>query len=178
MSIKDLIRRALNGEALAAAEHAELENFDPDRLTLELNDARSQLETLENEKLSHSERLQKELDALKQEHSKLNVTYQELQRQHQIEKLSAEIGCTDAGYFDFLARKNNIDLNDREAVAAFASELARTSPGCFQARITPGSVTHCPENIPSDPSGSSSIINPDRIGRIMDSLNSANAAEL
>ena len=83
MSVKDLIKRVLNGEVLAAAEHAELENFDPDRLTLELNDARSQLETLENEKLSHSERLQKELDALKQEHSKLNVTYQELQRQHQ-----------------------------------------------------------------------------------------------
>ena len=145
MSVKDLIKRVLNGEVLAAAEHAELENFDPDHLMLELNDAKSQLETLENEKLSHSERLQKELDALKQEHSKLNLTYQELQRQHQIEKLSEEIGCTDAGYFDFLARKNNIDLNDREAVAAFASELSRTSPGCFHARITPGTVTPVPE---------------------------------
>ena len=91
MSVKDLIKRVLNGETLEAAEYAELEKFDPDRLIIELNTAKNQLETLENEKLSQSERLQKELDTLKQEHSKLNTTYQELQRQHQIEKLSEEI---------------------------------------------------------------------------------------
>ena len=70
--VKDLIKRALAGEMLDAAERSELENFDPDALLNELNSARGLLETLENEKLSHSERLQKELDSLKMEHDKLN----------------------------------------------------------------------------------------------------------
>ena len=178
MTVKDLIKRAINGEPLEAAERTELENFDPDALLTELNNAKTQLETLENEKLSHSERLQKELDSLRQEHSRLSGIHQELQRQYRIEKISEEIGCTDSGYFDFLARKNNIDLDDREAVMEFVSELAETSPGCFQARITPGSSSPCPEKNSQKVAGYSPVPNPDRIGRIMDSLNSANAVDL
>ena len=178
MTVKDLIKRAINGELLEAAERTELENFDPDALLIELNNAKTQLETLENEKLSHSERLQKELDSLRQEHSRLSGIHQELQRQYRIEKISEEIGCTDSGYFDFLARKNNIDLDDREAVMEFVSELAETSPGCFQARITPGSSSTFPEKNLPEHAVYSSALNPDRIGRIMDSLNSANAVDL
>ena len=178
MNIKYLIKRALNGENLEPEERIELENFDPDTLLNELCSTRSQLESLENEKLSHSERLQKELDLLKQEHSRLNATHQELQRQYRIEKISAEIGCTDAGYFDFLARKNNIDLEARDAVMEFASGLAKNSPGCFQARITPGSSAVLPENYRSEAPADANFTAPDRISRIMDSLNSANAEEL
>lgn len=178
MNIKFLIKRALNGENLEPEERTELENFDPDTLINELSSARNQLESLENEKLSHSERLQKELDILKQEHSKLNTVHQELQRQYRIEKISEEIGCTDAGYFDFLARKNGIDLEDSNAVMEFASNLAKSSPGCFQARITPGSSAVLPENHRSEAAEFAGVSAPDRISRIMDSLNSANAEEL
>ena len=104
--------------------------------------------------------------------------HQELQRQYRIEKISEEIGCTDAGYFDFLARKNNIDLEDRDAVMEFASGLAKNSPGCFQARITPGSSAVLPENYRSEAPADANFTAPDRISRIMDSLNSANAADL
>jgi hypothetical protein len=45
---------------------AELTAFDPETLTAELNHTKSQLELLENEKLYHSEKLQKELDSLRQ----------------------------------------------------------------------------------------------------------------
>ena len=178
MNIKFLIKRAINGENLEPEERAELENFDPDSLISELGSARSQLELLENEKLSHSERLQKELDVLKQEHSKLNTVHQELQRQYRIEKISEEIGCTDSGYFDFLARKNGIDLEDKNAVMEFASGLAKSSPGCFQARITPGSSAVLTENYRSETASDAGFTAPDRISRIMDSLNSANAADL
>ena len=179
MIVKDLIKRALAGDVLNASEKAELENFDPDALLNELNSTRGLLETLENEKLSHSERLQKELDSLKMEHDKLNGIHRELQRQYRIEKFADEFGCTDAGYFDFLTRKNNIDLDNREAVAEFARELAKNSPGCFQARITPGSCTPFSEKgLPANPRNDMADIHVDRIGRIMDKLNSANAAEL
>lgn len=176
--VKDLIKRALAGEMLDTAERSELENFDPDALLNELNSARNLLETLENEKLSHSERLQKELDSLKMEHDKLNGVHKELQRQYRIEKFAEEFGCTDAGYFDFLTRKNNIDLDNREAVAEFAHKLAASSPGCFQARINPGSCTPFPERGQALNSGSDMAdIHIDRIGRIMEKLNSANAEE-
>ena len=179
MIVKDLIKRALNGDTLSMSERAELESFDPDALLNELSNTRGLLETLENEKLSHSERLQKELDSLKLEHDKLSGIHQELQRQYRIEKLAEKFGCTDAGYFDFLTRKNNIDLNNTEAVAEFASELAKTSPGCFQARITPGASTQFPENYRSLGSETGYSGNQaDKISRIMDKLNSANAAEL
>lgn len=177
--IKDLIKRALAGDMLDPAEKTELESFDPDALLNELNNAKGLLETLENEKLSHSERLQKELDSLKMEHDKLNGVHKELQRQYRIEKFAEEFGCTDAGYFDFLTRKNNIDLDNREAVAEFAQELAKSSPGCFQARITPGSSTQFSEKGQQLYSGNDMAdIHVDRISRIMDKLNSANAEEL
>ena len=176
MNIRNLIKRSLNGETLSQAERTELENFNPEQLQQQLNSAREQLEAMENEKLSHSERLQKELDSLRQEHSNLTATHQELERQYKIEKFAAETGCTDTGYFDFLTRKNNVDLNDRDAVIKFASAMAKDSPGCFQAHIHPGSggstaVANHTGPITDD-------FNADRIGRIINSLNSATVADL
>lgn len=176
MNIKNLIRKTLNGETVSAAERTELENFDPDLLLQQLNAAKEQLDAVENEKLSHTERLQKELDSLRQEHSDLNNLHLELQRQCKIEKIAAETGCTDAEYFDFLARKNNIDLDDRDAVKEFASTMAKNSPGCFQAHISPGSVSAPATGNQREYFQDS--FNADRIGRIMDSLNSATVADL
>ena len=174
MNIKELIRRAVNGDILNDTEKNELENFDPEALQEELKCARNTLEAMENEKLSHTERLEKDLETLRQNHSRLSGEYQELQRQYRIEKLAEEFGCTDPGYFDFLARKSGIDLEDRESVKNFAAGVAERSPGCFRARISPGSAGINP----ADASGNQNV-NPacshDRIGRIMDSLNSANA---
>lgn len=174
MTIKELIARSLNGGELSPAEHAELTNFDPEQLQMELNDARSKLESLENEKLSHSERLQKELDSLRSEHTLLQDEHRELKRRCRIEKLSGESGCNDAEYFDFRARKEKIDLDDNAAVAEFTARIARESPGCFNARIAPGSSAGTPQTIPGNPPAAGCEIN--RISRIMDSL--ANAAAI
>lgn len=174
MNFKELIRRAINGNPLSEAEKNELENFDPDALREELNSTRSTLEAMENEKLSHTERLEKDLETLRQNHSRLSGEYQELQRQYRIEKLAEEFGCTDPGYFDFLARKSGIDLEDNEAVKSFATGVAERSPGCFRARISPGSAGGSTPDSTGNQPGNQNCSH-DRIGRIMDSLNSANA---
>lgn len=150
MNLKDLIKRSLNGDELSSEERCCLENFDPDSTGKELQE------------------LQLEFSALQERHS-------ELQRSCRIEKIAAETGCTDPGYFDYLARKHNIDLENSEAVLKFASDIARISPGCFQARITPGSAKTLPTPPESRSTGENSG---DRIGRIIDSLNSANAENL
>ncbi|MBQ9088872.1 MAG: hypothetical protein IJY46_08875 [Lentisphaeria bacterium] len=174
MTIKELISRSLNGEQLTPAEKAELAAFDPETLTAELNHTKSQLELLENEKLSHSEKLQKELDSLRSAHSTLETEHQELKRRCRIEKLTGEIGCSDADYFDFLARRANLDLDDSAAVREFSAKLSETSPGCFRARITPGSsagtaqddMFHHRQHSSFADSGS-------QVDRIMDSLAAA-----
>lgn len=149
MNLKELIQRSLDGEELSAEERSCLENFDPDITG-------------------------KELQELQLEYSALQERHTELQRSCQIEKIAAETGCTDPGYFDYLARKHDLDLTDSEAVSKFASDIARISPGCFQARITPGAARTLPASAPGESSGN----NHDRIGRIIDSLNSANAENL
>lgn len=174
MTIKELITRSLNGEQLSPAEKAELSAFDPETLIAELNHARSQLELLENEKLSHSEKLQKELDTLRSTHSTLENEHQELKRRCRIEKLTGEIGCSDADYFDFLARRDGLDLDDTAAVKEFSARLAETSPGCFRARITPGSSSGiAPETFRSLHPASAFAASGSQVDRIMDSLASA-----
>lgn len=150
MNIKDLIKRSLAGEELSAEERTALENFDPDHDSGELQN-------------------------IKAEFSALQERHLELQRSCRIEKIAGETGCTDPGYFDYLARKHDIDLDDREAVMKFASEVAENSPGCFQARITPGPAGN-PSRHPGNSGGDT--LNTDRIDRIINSLNSASAENL
>lgn len=173
MTIKELIARSMQGDTLSPAETAELAAFDPDALAAELNSARTQLELLENEKLSHAEKLQKELDSLRSQHSTLENEHRELKRRCRIEKLTGELGCTDADYFDFLARKAELDLDDSVAVKEFSSKLAKTSPGCFRARINPGSTTPATGNRAHAQHNSSFAGSNYRVDRIMDSLTAA-----
>ena len=174
MTIKELISRSLNGEQLTPAEKAELAAFDPETLTAELDRTRSQLELLENEKLSHSEKLQKELDSLRSTHSALETEHQELKRRCRIEKLTGEIGCCDADYFDFLARRAGLDLDDSAAVKEFSARLAQSSPGCFRARITPGSSAGtAPDDLYHHRQQPSFADTGSQVDRIMDSLASA-----
>ena len=149
MNIKDLIKRTLDGEELSSEERSVLSSFDPESAATELEN-------------------------LKTEYAELQTLHAELQRSCRIEKIAAETGCTDPGYFDYLARKHDIDLEDNEAVLKFAADTARTSPGCFQARITPGPAAVRPAAV----SGADELSGADRIGRIMNSLNSANAENL
>ena len=58
------------------------------------------------------------------------------------------------------------------AVAEFTARIARESPGCFNARIAPGSSAGTPQTTTGNPPVAGGEIN--RISRIMDSL--ANAA--
>ncbi len=152
MNIKELIKRTLAGEELSPEEQCTLENFDPD--------------------FSAGE----ELARLQNEYAELQERHQELRRSCRIEKIAAETGCTDPEYFDFLARKHNIDLEDSDAVKLFADEIAARSPGCFHARITPGPNHPIPEAIPHNHAGN--ISGCDRIGRIVNSLNSVSAENI
>lgn len=151
MNIKELIKKTISGEELSPEETAVLENFDP---------------------ASPGE----ELTQLQAEYDELQMRHQELQRSCKIEKIAAETGCTDPDYFDFLARKHNIDLEDSNAVKLFAAEVAGKSPGCFHARITPGPSHPLPEMFQHN--NADSISGNDRIGRIVNSLNSVTAENI
>ena len=73
------------------------------------------------------------------EYAALEHRYAQLQEKSILEKISHETGCTDPEYLEFCARRQGITVLDPDALRRFARELASTSPGCFNARIIPGS---------------------------------------
>lgn len=172
MQLKPLIDRMLQNEELGSAEKLALEKFDPDTLISQYEELKSRLEDAENQHLTREERLQKELDSLKSIHSALENEHQELQRKHRIEKIAENGGCIDPEYLDFRARRAGIDLENNSQVELFMEEVSRTSPGCFRARIHPGSsagfddTASRSENAASGCGPGSS----DRIGRIVETL--------
>lgn len=166
MQLKPLIDKILDHSSLTDDERSALQQFDPDLMLRELAESRSRIEAVENEKLSHEERLQKELELIRNEHALLQNDHAALQRRCKIEKLSDRFGCVDPDYLDFRASRSNVDLDDENAVNEFAEKLARTAPNFFKARINPGS------DIPVTLAGHSeaSEFTGDRIGRITVSL--------
>ena len=145
MKLKPLIDKILRSETLDSAEADILADFDPDALTNELSDARSKIAELES-------------------------AHNELCRRQQIEKISAEIGCTDPDYLDYRACRAGLDLNDTEAVKNFADEISRNSPGCFRARIVPGSSAGTVHTAEQKNHTVSENTNFDRIGYITEQL--------
>jgi len=145
MKLKPLIEKILRSEALESAEAELLANFDPDALENELSDARNRVAELES-------------------------AHNELCRRQQIEKLSNEIGCTDPDYLDYRAGRAGVDLNDPEAVKNFAGEIARSSPGCFRARIAPGSSAGTVQSSGERKNSAAYTANYDRIGYITEQL--------
>lgn len=148
MNLKNLIAKILRAEPLNALEKAELENLDCDKFSEE------KLADLRREKDS----LQQELEALRR-------------RQH-MEKLCAQLHCTDPDYLEFRARQSRIDPGDEAAMREFAAELARHSPGCFTAPIAPGSSAGTPP-ASAPASGGTEGYPCDRIGALAASIGEA-----
>ncbi|MBO5667972.1 MAG: hypothetical protein J6S43_02490 [Lentisphaeria bacterium] len=105
------------------------------------------------------------LAELEKDYGTLQEKYEQLHKQSILEKISMETGCTDPGYLEYRAGRQGIDLGDPAAVRAFARELSAHSPGCFRARITPGSSAG--SSVTNPPSGGQDEgICGDRIGLI------------
>ncbi len=148
MDLKKSISKLLKSEPLNALEKAELENFDFSRISGEAMD-----------------KLQRERDSLFQE-------LETLRKRNRMEKLCAQLHCTDPDYLEFCARRSNIDTGDDEAMRRFAGELAAVSPGCFTAHIVPGSSAGSSPDSPPGACGRET--SPcDRIGSIAVSISEA-----
>ncbi|MBE6400088.1 MAG: hypothetical protein E7041_08115 [Lentisphaerae bacterium] len=148
MNLKAIINKVLSSEPLNALEKAELENLDCDLAT------------------------GKSLTDLQQKYDSLHQELTALRHHRRMEQLCFQLHCTDPDYLEFCARKNNIDVNDDDAMRTFAAELAQSSPGCFQAHIVPGSnAGNTPVSLPD--AGGSRNVSCDRISSIVESINDA-----
>ena len=162
MKLKELIAKALRREELNALERAELENFDPDAL-------RAQLDEAERARMSREETLQRALDSARAERDALRTERDALVRRNKISALAADSGCTDPDYLDFLAGRSRLDLDDSAAVAEFMAGVERDNPHCFRSRLKPGtgapSLPAADNRAPRDGA--------DRIGAIVEALGAA-----
>lgn len=146
MDLKNLITKLRKSEPLNALENAELDSFDWESCS-EAN-----------------------LDRLRREHANLQRELDTLRRRASMEKLCAELHCTDPDYLEFRARQSRVDPDDPEAMRDFAAKLAADSPGCFQARIAPGSSAG---TAPAAPVSGPGDLPGDRIGLIAASIGEA-----
>ena len=113
------------------------------------------------------------LQDLQAEYDKLHAAYTDLQKQNILEKISRETGCTDPAYLEFCASRQGVAVLDPAALRQFARELAAVSPGCFNARITPGSSAgSCLEKTPAAENRRAVPVG-DRIGMIALSIDCA-----
>ena len=142
MNYNNLIKKLLAREELNALERAELENFDADSLVEEKNN------------------LVLERDQLKSEQAGFK-------RGEQLRKIAERFNCSDPDYLDFLASKDNLDLENDKSVTDFIIRMQKNSPHCFYSTVKSGSGT-----IPAAPETSEKNEIPayDRIGRIAASL--------
>ena len=170
MNLKEALDALLSGREIPPDARELLANFDPESLREELSTLRSQLEEQENAKLSAEELLKKQLSAALSEKEALQQKHDLLARSTSIRRLAEQSGCVDPDYLDFLAGKENVDLDDSQAVEQFLAQTLKSRPYCFRSAPHPGSGSgtrmegkrHAPAE-----SGN------DRISRILDRLDSA-----
>ena len=170
MNLKEALDALLSGREISPEARELLVRFDPESLREELNTLRTQLEEQENAKLSAEELLKKQLSTALSEKEALQQKHDLLERTTQIRRLADESGCEDPDYLDYLARKQNVDLNDQRAVGEFLSRTLQSRPYCFRASLHPGSGSGgSAEEFPHPAAGEGN----DRISRILNRLDSA-----
>ena len=113
------------------------------------------------------------LQQLESAYAELQQQYDALKNRSILEKVSNETGCTDPDYLQFCASRQGIILNDPEALRQFAAQLASVSPGCFRARITPGSSAGTLPAPASSAVGTEEVASGDRISLIALSIGNA-----
>ena len=105
--------------------------------------------------------------------SELEKKYAVLQQRSIVEKVCYETGCSDPEYLEFSASRQGVNLNDPDELRHFAREFSLRSPGCFHARITPGSSAGNGVKNDSPVDGTGENFTQDRIGFIALSIDSA-----
>lgn len=118
-----------------------------------------------------------ELAKLRREYADLQGKFDTLRRRRLLEQVCRETGCTDPDYLEFRAGRQGVDIEDAAALKDFAGRLASSAPGCFSARIIPGSSAG---SAPPDASAAgvpAEAFSGDRIGRIALSVSAAPDAE-
>lgn len=170
MNLKEALDALLSGRDIPPDAREKLAGFDPELLREELSTLRLQLEEQENAKLTAEELLKKQLNAALSEKEELQRRHEMLERSTQIRRLADESGCEDPDYLDYLARKQNVDLNDDHAAKEFLERTLQDRPYCFRASLHPGSGSGTPGETSSGNHGEAGN---DRISRILVSLDSA-----
>lgn len=105
--------------------------------------------------------------------AELEKKYAALQRRSIVEKVCYETGCSDPEYLEFSASRQQVNLDDPDELRLFAREFSLRSPGCFHARITPGSSAGNGVKNDSSAAGAEENFTNDRIGFIALSIGSA-----
>lgn len=164
MKVSELISKVLSGAELTATEKETLANYqEPDmkdripksRLDQEIvrrrdyeekvNALQQQIEELVGRDLSEQEKATRQLDALKrqltqvvQERDHAVSARTEMEFRSQVGELAGKTGFVDPEYFGFLAKKQNVDLNDDAAAAGFVEQLRQSSPKFFRVETLGG----------------------------------------
>ena len=171
MAIKNLISKLLEHQELSAAERSELEAFDPDGLSGELENLRSKVIESEREKLGEKERLELDIKNLSLERDQLKEAHEKLLRRQTVSELAGKNRFSDADYLDYLISRENIDLNDEAACCKFIAKLRMEKPGAFESGLKSGSgsgIASAMQNAGEQFSGGR-----DRIGNIISQLENA-----
>lgn len=116
---------------------------------------------------------EEKLAELTRNYTELQQKYALLQQRSIVEKICFETGCADPDYLEFSASRKGIDLCNPEALRTFARDFSIVSPGCFHARITPGSSAGNVVKNDSSVSRTEENFTADRIGRIALSIDCA-----
>jgi len=164
MSLTEIISKMLNGGMLSDAEKEFLSGYrEPDmkdripksRLDQELARRREledkmtalqqKIDELENRDLSEQEKATRQLDVLKkqleqtqQERDNAVGARSELEFRGRISELAGKHNFADADYLGFLARKDNVDLNDVAAVDGFVGRIREACPKFFRVETAGG----------------------------------------
>ena len=139
MSIKNIITKMLSGAEINALERAELEAYEPDKLTAELESLRLKVSEAEKAELNEKERLELDIAALSKERDELKISRDRLLRQQSVRELAGRTNFSDPEYLDYLASKDGVDLNDADLCEKFIEKIRREKPHSFGASVKSGS---------------------------------------
>lgn len=132
----------------------------------------------ENNFLPPEPGVEEKLAELTRSYTELQQKYALLQQRSIVEKICFETGCADPDYLEFSASRKGVDLCNPDALRIFAREFSAVSPGCFHARITPGSSAGNVVKNDSSVCRTEENFTADRIGRIAFSIDSAPDAKI
>ncbi|MGE4300825.1 MAG: hypothetical protein AB7F40_04390 [Victivallaceae bacterium] len=136
-------------EVIAARDAAEAEATS---LKASLQTLTSKVEELESKGMSEADKakkayektistLQEQVKTLTGERDAATGNLGKLERASKISKLAGEHSFSDADYLDYLVSSANVDVDSKDAVSAFMSNLGKSRPELFKSSAKPGGDT-------------------------------------